>query len=198
MQQAWGAFHKHRKVLLNHHVPLDLRLKFFDACISPCAIFAIAILPLSQSQIQSICIVQRKMLRRVVGWRRIDGEPWRDTMIRMNQRLTRAMDLHFIASWEDSIWRARWRFACHIATSHHDAWIRRAGYLSNSLIIDPVLPRMLTRSRGRPRTRWDDMLTTFTSDFLYSTNHWIDGIVPYVHDTNIEDAFVDFCCPSVD
>ena len=47
------------------------------------------------------------MLRRIVGWRRIDGEPWRDTMIRMNQLLTRAMDLHFIASWEDSIWRSR-------------------------------------------------------------------------------------------
>ena len=138
------------------------------------------------------------MLRRVVGWRRIDGEQKRDTMIRINQRLTRAMGLYFIASWEDSIWRARWRFACHVATSHHDAWIRRAGYLSNSLIIDPVLPSMPTRSRGRPRTRWDDMLTAFTSDFLYSTNHWIDGIVPYVHDTNIEDAFVDFCCPSVD
>ena len=76
--------------------------------------------------------------------------------------------------------------------------MRRVGHLSISLIIDLVLPRMPTRSRGRPRTRWDDVLSAFTRDFLYSANHWIDGVVPYIHDVQIEDAFVNLCSPTVD
>ena len=45
-----AAFHKHGKVFLNQHIPFHLRLKFFDVAISPCALFAIAILPPSTSQ----------------------------------------------------------------------------------------------------------------------------------------------------
>ena len=58
-----------------------------------------SILPLSKTQIESICVVQRKMLRRIVGWRRIGDEPWRDTMTRMRERVSRAMDLHHIDDW---------------------------------------------------------------------------------------------------
>ena len=94
------------------------------------------------------------MLRCIVRWRRLDDEPWRDAMIRMNQRLSHAMRLHFILSWEDSIWRFRWRVACHVTSTDQNAWVRRVGHLSNSLTIDPVLPRMPTRSRGAPAHDW--------------------------------------------
>ena len=96
IHQAWGAFRKHRMILLNHDIALPLRLKFFDASISPCILFAMSILPLSKTQIESICVVQRKMLRRIVRWRRIGDEPWRDTMTRMRERVSRAIDLHHI------------------------------------------------------------------------------------------------------
>ena len=59
---AWGSFHKHKKVILNHHVSLAKRLKFFDMCVSPSMLFALVSLPLTRAQIEGIDILQRKML----------------------------------------------------------------------------------------------------------------------------------------
>ena len=44
-QQAWASFHKHKKVLLNQHVALGHRLKYFDACVTPTMILALSTLP---------------------------------------------------------------------------------------------------------------------------------------------------------
>ena len=51
IHKAWGAFHKHRKVILNQQISLELQLKLFDTCVSLCILFAIVILPLNQIQI---------------------------------------------------------------------------------------------------------------------------------------------------
>ena len=39
--------------------------------------------------------LQRQMLRRIIGYRRADGEKWKETMKRMNLRLSRGLDLHY-------------------------------------------------------------------------------------------------------
>ena len=71
---AWASFHKHKSVLLDHNVPLRLRLKYFDACIGPSILFAIAVLPMTKGRLQELDKLQRKILRRIVGWRRIENE----------------------------------------------------------------------------------------------------------------------------
>ena len=79
---AWASFHKHKKVILNRHVSVAKRLKFFDVCVSPSILFALVCFPLIRGQVEDLDILQRKMIRRIVGWRRIDGEPWDETMRR--------------------------------------------------------------------------------------------------------------------
>ena len=37
--------------------------------------------------------LQRQMLRRIIVWRRIDGEEWKETMTRMQLRLSHDLDL---------------------------------------------------------------------------------------------------------
>eukprot|EP00973_Karenia_brevis_P062155 8644362-Karenia_brevis.AAC.1 len=71
---AWAAFHKFKFILLNPHISLRSRLKLFDACISPVMLFALGTLPMTKSDIAGIGIVQRKMMRRIIGWRRIESE----------------------------------------------------------------------------------------------------------------------------
>ena len=67
-QAAWFNFHKHQKVLLNRHVPMKLRLKLFDAIVSPCALFGMSVLPVYQKMMDKFDITRRKMLRKMVGW----------------------------------------------------------------------------------------------------------------------------------
>lgn len=35
--------------------------------------------------------IHRKMLRRIIGWRCLDGEPWEKTMKRMNEKMESAI-----------------------------------------------------------------------------------------------------------
>ena len=64
---AWAKFNKHRTVLTNKHVSLKLRLKFFNAVVTPAMIFSLHTLALTKVQLESIDVLQRKMLRSIVG-----------------------------------------------------------------------------------------------------------------------------------
>ena len=74
IQQAWFAFKKHEKILLNKHVSLRQRLQYFGMCISPCLLFALSAFPISKSQLEQMDVLQRKILKRIIGWRRDENE----------------------------------------------------------------------------------------------------------------------------
>ena len=64
------------------------------------------------------------MLRRIVGWRRIDGEDWKETMKRMNDRLMEAQRLYFCASWSMIFARSQWRYVKHLMDAYLLLWAR--------------------------------------------------------------------------
>ena len=96
-QIGWYAFQKHQKCILNRHISLQRRLHYFDVCVTPAILFGLPVFPLLRSQLRDLDIVQRKMLRRVIGWRTLPGESWRDTMKRMTDQ-RRAETLYFCES----------------------------------------------------------------------------------------------------
>ena len=95
---AWAAFAKHKAVLLDHNVSLKLRLKYFDASIDPAILFGTPVMPMTKVQLQEMDRIQKKMLRRIVGWRRMDDELWNETMTRMNLRIEHGQDLYYCQS----------------------------------------------------------------------------------------------------
>ena len=96
LQVAWGKFHQHRKWILDSNIPVGLRLRFFDAVVSPGALYSCAVLALNTDELERFDIVQRKMLRSIVGWRRVQGEDWECTMRRMKCRVQRALEMHVV------------------------------------------------------------------------------------------------------
>ena len=59
---------------------------------------------MTTNQFEDMDRLQRH-LRRIVGWRRIDGEEWKEIMKRMNLKLSRGLDLHYCQSWSISFAR---------------------------------------------------------------------------------------------
>ena len=57
-------------------------------------------MPLTAADLNQLDIVQRRMLRSVVGWVRVPDEPWKDTMLRMNARVQAALQYHPIINWK--------------------------------------------------------------------------------------------------
>ena len=92
---AWAAFHKHKCVLLDHKVSLRQRLKMFTASAGPALLFGTTVLPMTRHHLKKLDTSQRKMLRRILSWRRIDGEDWKETMKRMKLQIAHGLNLYY-------------------------------------------------------------------------------------------------------
>ena len=152
-------------------------------------IIALVCFPLSRGQVEDLDILQRKMIRRIVGWRRIDGEPWDETMRRMRDRVDDARRLYNWQSWSYRFFRDQWRFASHVST-RMSKWIL---VYNSSPVFDVSGDFIPHRDVGRPRTKWDDCLKAFfVHNFPARYNeHW-SYILRNVEHVGLEDAFVDF------
>ena len=159
---AWAAFSEKKRWMTNRDVPLKHRLHLFDVCVRPVALFAMHTLPLGSRHLSRIAAVERKMKRLIVGWRRVDGEDWADTMRRMRGKIERADELHKTLPWIEEISKQQWRHAAHLATSKC-SWPRALTRWTPSG----------TRSRGHPRLRWDDPINEFCRSKLHLRD-WLE------------------------
>ena len=89
-QQAWYLFEKHKKCLTSHDISLRRGLRYFDACITPTILFALSVFLFRRHHLHEINVMQRKMMRKIVGWRVDPNGSWRDAMATMKGRLLRA------------------------------------------------------------------------------------------------------------
>ena len=103
IQSAWARLHKLRHALTNRHVALSARMRLFSSVITPTLLFGLRTCPCTATQLNQIDVVQRKMLRLIVGWVRYDGEPWADTMRRMNNRVQSALNVLPVRDWSQLV-----------------------------------------------------------------------------------------------
>ena len=175
IQAAWAKFRSHKQVLCSPHISLKLRLQFFEATITPSVLYGLTTLPLTQSQLDRLDAAQHRMLRSIVGWVRIEGEDWRDTMHRMKLRLQHALAMHPLRPWTQQLFSRQYRIASKISR-------RDDGWTHNFL-------RAPRRKLGRPEK--DDNLRTFALEHLQGrtwmvaarSRQWLDN----------EHLFVQFC-----
>ena len=83
-------FNTHKDTLLNRHVSLRLRLKFFDSGITPTILFGLLTCPLTSNQLQKLEVVKNRMLRSIVGWAPLVDNDWHELMQKMNRKLKNA------------------------------------------------------------------------------------------------------------
>ena len=179
-------FHKHRDILLDKNVRLCLRFKFFQTVITPTVLFGLPTLPLSKRQVEMLDILQRKMLRRIVGWTRQNSEPWRETMLRMQSKLDNAMRLHPVSVWSAQFYRLQFRMVCRFCRQG-DGWPVRVSNWH-----PPSTDSTAHRKRGRPPIRWDDRLNSFVY-LQFGLDTWMEAHAALDFPQH-EDAYVQHQC----
>ena len=177
---------------MNHNVSLKHRLQYFDACVSPAMLFSLTTLPMTQLRLWKMDTLQRKMIRRIVGWRRVVDETWQQTMSRMKQRVSRAAEMYSCTKWSHAWAQAQWRYAMHICRSHAETWMRQLCKHNVSGTRDPESMSVPHRSRGRPRYRWDHYLQSFCDEQWPTLHkrHWHD-VLAVCNFSNLEQSFVE-------
>ena len=96
---------------------LKLRLKVFNAVDTPAMFFSLHTLALTKVQLESINVLQRKMLRSIVRWVRVNGEDWSETMRRMNHGRTVALELFPIPPWTDQLAKRQFQIGAILVIS---------------------------------------------------------------------------------
>ena len=176
---------------MDSNIPVGLHLSIFDAMVSPGALYSCAVLALNNDDLKIFDIVQRKMLRRIVGWRRIQGEDWECTMHRMKIRVQRALEMHAISNWSRRIMSARWKYALHVNFTDKSSWTKII--CDWNPIEHPIEGLSASRSRGRPRVRWDDDLHFYCEEEL-DLHTWTElHTQSFLALKGMEDDFIEYC-----
>ena len=149
---AWRAFGKFRPVLCSRRTKFEVKLKLFDAVVTPAALYGSEGLTLTGDMARELRTVWRRMLRTMLAPARQPEETWVDYI----QRSTRLIEAHAAqsghCSWEILPKSRKWKFAGEISRSNVGKWSTRL------LSWRPFFRCMPYRRAGRPVTRWTDDL----------------------------------------
>ena len=136
MSRAWAKFNAHRKELCNKHFHLSHRLRFFQAVITPSALYSAGTWTMTAGRERILRSMQRKMLRIIVNVRRTTVssgdstssstddededceeddeshlEPWLLWMSRATSLSEEMAQKHGICDWVEDQRRRKWRLA---------------------------------------------------------------------------------------
>ena len=122
IQCAWMKFGQNARALTNRKVSLKLRLKLFDAVVSPSLLFGLVALPISEDNLNRIDACQKKMLRKNVGWIRYEGEEWETTMRRMKARVQNGLQQYHVKPWIERLSITRAKYFARLENLAEDRW----------------------------------------------------------------------------
>ena len=143
---AWLKFHEQRATLVNKHIPIHLRLKLFVSVVTPSALYSLSSTPLTATQLGKLGATQRRMIRKMIGWRRVAEEDWAETGHRMKERLAASMARCPVQ-------------ACSVTRNHQRQRLMTrldTGIAPQLTILSQEWVPPTTRPRARPRQRWTD------------------------------------------
>ena len=148
---GWFKYRGLQQTLQNRHISVRLRLKLFDAVVTPTVLYALETCPMPAACLQKLDLAQRCMLRRMVGWVCYDTDTWEVRGHRMKTRLQQALAQHPQAEWSKQIAFRNKKLHDEIRdlpfwTREACAWDPRATAVLNSHVTH--------RGVGRPRVRW--------------------------------------------
>ena len=154
---AWMKWNHLRESLVDRRVNVKLRLRLFDAVISPTVLYGLDTAAMTASMLDSLDALQRQMLRRVVGRNTFVPDDWAENGRRLKARVEAALALHPVDTWTVQLESRRRRLFLKIICQKCSQLL--------SLVYDwnPVSTHVLNRGSrprrnvGRPQTRWIDM-----------------------------------------
>ena len=128
LQAASKAFFANKANLCDRNVHVKDRLRYFDAVVSPVALFGSGHRTVHQKDLHQLDAACRKFLRAVVGppsnldWSR----PWHEILHDWNGKVQSITLEHGMKLWSHRSLTHYWKLAMHFASVPHDRWIQRA------------------------------------------------------------------------
>ena len=112
---AWCAWSRYKTLLTCKAIPLELRLSMLTRAINPALFLCAGSWNLRANQLTTLRELQRKMIRRMLGFQYLQGEDIEGFMRRTNRIISNVIARHGVMTWEYMAHRNLFRFAGFIA-----------------------------------------------------------------------------------
>ena len=141
---------KFKDVVCNRSVPWRSRIRFFEAIVTPTALYGCAAWTMTDEAAHMLTTTRRKMLRWMFGARRRNDEEWVDFIRRATHDSEASASEHGACDWMFLQRKRKWQFAGSTARRTDGRWSTRLLAWRPHHRCEPF------RRVGRPVTRWDD------------------------------------------
>ena len=155
IQCGWQKFGRHANTLCNKNVSIKLRLKLFDAAVTPSVLFGLHVLPISKNSMDKIIGCQNKMFRKIVGWTWSSEGNWETVMKSMKVKVMSAMEQHYVRPWNTRIETMRTKNSSRLRSMDQTRWEQLCLQWDPKKVEDYSQEYVAHRTRGRPRLRWN-------------------------------------------
>ena len=142
---------------MNRHISVKLYLKSFQSAISPTVLYGLCTIQLPQPSLQKLDAKQRKMLPSIAGWTKNGQEDFKTATQRVNQKLESCLNSYPIKPWSSQLVSRQFGLSCKISSAIQ-SWPARAVFWEPTKTMNTA-----RHSQGRPRTKWDDQLSSFAN-----------------------------------
>ena len=146
--KAWRKFHSMKDMLCNLHVNVIGRLRLFESTVSPTLPYGCASWTMTRTISNSLVVTQRKMVRRIIGCKRLLGEEYVVWIKGATRKAEIEMAHAGLQWWTASQAERYWSWAGRINNFTDLRWTGRVFHWSP----------MRTRKQGRPCKRWTENL----------------------------------------
>ena len=192
LSRAWAKFNFHKSDLVNDQLPIGLRLKLFDATVTPTLLFGSGTWSLTQRMRDMLKTQQRKMLRLIAKCHRIFPKDPHTTdeyvaWIKSATDKVNQLEEEFgVRNWVKEQNKRKWRWAHKVAICDDRRW---------SYVIAHWTPPDI-KVRGRPKARWPDELNTYLTKItgdIHSGSDWIKRATDKEYWQKLEEGFLEHC-----
>ena len=119
LASAWSAFFKFKVCLCCRKVPLNYRMKLFECCVTPCALYSCGTWALTADMERKLRSTRRKMIRWIVCVPRRVDEDWVTYIQRATRKSDELAEKCSITDWIVLYRQRKWRLA-EKAANHTD------------------------------------------------------------------------------
>ena len=156
---AWAKFHAFRQALVDKNVDTKLRLRLFNAVVTPTALYGLIAAPLTAKDLESLVVVQRKMIRSIVGHVKLVGEDWADVHRRMNCKIAGALERQAVPDWAEVLLERKESFRDKLETPSCSNLLQLVFHWNPKATNDSKLFSTPHRQRGRPCSSWKEFVS---------------------------------------
>ena len=126
LSTANRAFFKHRHLLCCRSIPVEMRVRLFQALVSPVACYASGCKPLTLTDANRFHVAYRRYLRQVVGFPKLlDRDlPWHEMLHHVHSKIKEITSKCGTKPWSEQAAQATWCWAGKVCRMAPDRWPR--------------------------------------------------------------------------